>query len=390
MKEGEPGQVVYQQVEFEIEYHEVGSTGPGGSEKEIVTHFVRPFELSRAPLLRVSIVKAGEDRHIFMVDMHHIIADGVSLNVLINDFMVLYAGGRPPRLRLHYKDFSHWQNQLARSGELKKQEEFWLKQFAGEIPQLNLPKDFKPPARQSFEGSTYAFEIQNNDTEGLKEIAKKQGATLFMVLLAVYNALLSKLSGQEDIVVGTGLAGRRHTDLEKIIGMFVNTLALRNYPTGKKTFKEFLQEVKTRTLQAFDNQDYLYEDLVEKVVPHKDATRNPLFDTVFMMQVMEGGPSTAAPTTEFSGLALEPYAYENKTSMFDLLLSCDEIGEKIALSVFYRTKLYKEQSIEKFFEYYKEIAAKVVENEEILLADIEVSKSLLALDTTVPQYDFAF
>jgi len=390
MRAGQPAQVVRHQVEFEVEYHELGSAAPGTSEEEIVNHFVRPFDLTRAPLLRVSIVKAGDERHIFMVDMHHIIADGVSLNVLINDFMVLYAGGRLSRLRLHYKDFSHWQNQLARSGELKKQEEFWLNQFAGEIPQLNLPKDFKPPSRQSFEGSTYAFEIQNKDTQGIKKMAKKQGATLFMVLLAVYNVLLSKLSGQEDIVVGTGLAGRRHADLEKIIGMFVNTLALRNYPAGKKTFKEFLQEVKTRTLQAFDNQDYLYENLVEKVIPHKDANRNPLFDTVFMMQVMEGGGSTGTPTTEFSGLALEPYTYENKTSMFDLLLSCDEIGEKIALSVFYRTKLYKQSSIEKFFEYFKEIAAKIVENDEILLADIEVSKSLLALDTTVPQYDFAF
>lgn len=399
MIKGEPVQRIHDQVEFAVEYHEVLPAEKGAAAEMKINDFVRPFDLSRPPLLRLGIIKSSDGKHILMVDMHHIISDGVSLNILIEDFMALSAGGRLPELKLHYKDFTQWKNALAESGELKKQEEFWVREFAGEIPELRLPTDFKRPELQSFEGGAYAFSIGANETGGLKELARKEGATLFMIFLAIYNVLLSKLCGQEDITVGTGLAGRRHIDLERIIGMFVNTLALRNYPQGEKTFGSFLREIKARTLQAFDNQDFLFEDLVEKVVPKKNSTRNPLFDTVFMMQVMTGSstdsaksapPAAQSPIPGAIASGLQPYDYQNKTSMFDLILSCDEVADIITFSVFYRTKLFKHESIERFFTYFKEIAAMVIENEEILLKNIELSKKFVTIDTTVPQYDFGF
>jgi len=170
-----------------------------------------------------------------MVDMHHIISDGVSHDILVRDFMKLYAGREVALLRIQYKDFSKWQNGENEKENLKHQEAHWLKEFAGEIPVLDLPTDYVRPTIQSFEGSVLVFEVPVEEIEAIQALALGHGSTLFMALLSVFYIFLSRLSGQEDIIVGSPIAGRRHADLEKIIGMFVNTLALRNYPGGEKT-----------------------------------------------------------------------------------------------------------------------------------------------------------
>jgi hypothetical protein len=229
----------------------------------------------------VVVLKTPNRKNLLLVDMHHIISDGVSHMILEQDFTALYKGEALPALRIRYKDFSGWQNNRQEKEKLKKQQEYWLKEYAAEVPVLDLPTDFVRPAIQSFEGNSVTFEMPGDDTAALKSIALAGGSTLYMVLLAVFNVLLSRLSGQQDLVVGSPAAGRRHADLEKIIGMFVNTLALRNYPEGEKTFKEFLLEVKERTLEAVENQDYPFEELVEKVSIIRDAGRNPLFDVMF-------------------------------------------------------------------------------------------------------------
>ncbi|MCP5050465.1 MAG: hypothetical protein GY940_25095, partial [bacterium] len=209
-----------------------------------------------APLLRVGLNRTREGQYTLFMDMHHIISDGVSHQVFIKDFTAIYSGESLPPLRLQYKDYSQWQAGHKVTGALQKQETFWLQQFKEEIPILDLPTDYPRPTTQSFEGGSSRFEISPDKFRVLKEISAKEGATLYMVLLALINILLSKLSGQEDIVIGTAIAGRRHADLEKIIGMFVNMLALRNSPKGGKTFIQFLNELKNRTLEAFENQEY--------------------------------------------------------------------------------------------------------------------------------------
>jgi tyrocidine synthetase-3 len=240
----EPVQRIHDDLEFEIEYHDAKSTAhwakPNDREghqvpvaircASTIKNFIRPFNLSHAPLFRVGLIRNGEQEHILMIDMHHIITDGKSRSVLIKEFTSLYAGEGLPLLRLQYKDYSKWQNSHEVQAVMKKQEAFWLKEFEEGIPILNMPVDFNRPAVQSFEGDTAAFRIGKKETKHLKEIASKEDATLFVVLLAIYNVLLSKLCNQEDIVVGTGAAGRNHDDLQDIIGMFVNTIALRNYP----------------------------------------------------------------------------------------------------------------------------------------------------------------
>ncbi|MCK5057807.1 MAG: amino acid adenylation domain-containing protein, partial [Candidatus Aminicenantes bacterium] len=252
------------EIEFEIEYFEASKSVrarravPGDQETGIIDRFVRPFDLSRAPLLRAGLIDTGSDEHILMVDMHHIAADGVSHGILIRDFTFLYEGRELHPLQTRYRDFSEWQKnrKQVETGQLKKQEEFWLGEFPGDIPVLNLPTDYVRPALQSFEGRVVRFTIAGNEKKALNRLALEQEVTLYMIVLALFNVLLAKLSGQEDIVVGSPTAGRDHADLQKVIGMFVNTLTLRSHPVAEKTFIDFLKEVKEKTLRAFENQDY--------------------------------------------------------------------------------------------------------------------------------------
>ncbi|MDQ1352204.1 MAG: tyrocidine synthetase, partial [Acidobacteriota bacterium] len=257
------------------------SQPPGGG---TLLRFIRPFDLSCAPLLRVGLEKLAERQYLLMVDMHHIISDGVSVEIMINDFIALYRGAELPAVRVQYKDYAEWQRREKQAEHLLEQEEYWKKEFAGEIPVLELPTDYRRPEVQSFEGNSLNFEMGREIAGALKTLALEAGSTLYMALIALYSTFLTKISGLEDIVIGTPVAGRRHADLEKIIGMFVNTLALRNYPSGEKKFIDFLKEVKKKTLDALENQDYQYEDLVEELAITRDAGRNPLFDALLVLQ----------------------------------------------------------------------------------------------------------
>jgi NRPS condensation-like uncharacterized protein len=230
-----------------------------------IKRFIRPFDLSRAPLLRVELLKTNDDRHMLLVDIHHVISDGVSAEILVRELAMIYNGQSLAKLPLQYKDYAEWQNKRIAMGKLKDQEDYWLREFADEIPVLDLPVDFPRPPVQEFAGSLVNFEIKEEETRGLNKLAKERGVTLYMVLLAALDILLARLCGREDTIVGTVSAGRRHAGLEPITGMFVNTLALRNSLAPGFTFETLLQQVKAKTLNAFENQDYTFEDLVEKL-----------------------------------------------------------------------------------------------------------------------------
>ncbi|MCP5108355.1 MAG: hypothetical protein GY950_33520, partial [bacterium] len=281
-------QRIHHHAAFKIQYHDLTANrnsgdGPGtGDVDDVVSRGIRPFDLAQAPLLRVHLIKQDHNIHILVVDMHHIVSDGISHALLLQDFMTLYKGETLEQPALQYKDFSDWQNSVKGKEMVKQQKEYWLNAYGGDIPLLNLPVDFPRPRVQSFEGRDIPFEIGVEETGGLKELAGKQGTTLYTILLAVFNILLAKISGQEDIVVGTPVAGRRHVEMEPVIGMFVNTLALRNFPDGETSFTGFLQTVKENALNAFENQDYPFEELVEEIAVNRDVSRNPLFDVMFV------------------------------------------------------------------------------------------------------------
>ncbi|HLP48793.1 MAG TPA: amino acid adenylation domain-containing protein, partial [Candidatus Kapabacteria bacterium] len=349
MINGEPVQRIYDHVEFEIEH---------------AMNFVRPFDLAKAPLLRVGLSRETENEYMMMVDMHHIISDGVSQGILIADFFTLYNGDSLEPVRIQYKDFSQWQNSEKEKEKIKKQEAYWLNIFADEVPVLNIPTDYSRPAVQSFSGRSFGFELEPGMYVGLKNMAAAKGGTLYMVLLAIYNVLLAKLSNREDIVIGTTTAGRRHADLENTIGMFVNTLALRNYPEGHKDFEGFLVEVKERTLEAFENQEYPFEDLVEKVVLKRDVSRNPIFDTMFTLHQEN--------RVETSQLDIKPYEIESGIAKFDLILTCTESEEKLSFSFDYGIKLFKEETIQRFTTYFKQVVSAIIENRNRQLSQVEI------------------
>ncbi len=364
-----PVQIIHDhdEVDFGIEYYDLATEnaeGPIGSSPRGVRH----FDLSRAPLLRVGLTKIEETKHLLMVDMHHIITDGTSLGIFVKEFMALYSGEDLPLLRLQYKDYSEWQNSKEQQELIKQQEAYWLTLFShkNELPVLDLPTDFPRPVIQSFEGSSVYFQLKEKDTKNIKAIAKEVDATLYMCVLSVFYILLSKLCTQEDIVIGTPIAGRRHTDLEHIVGMFVNTLAIRNYPSGEKTFKEFLEEVKGQTLKAFENQDYQFEDLVDKILVRRDTGRNPLFDVMFVLEEME------VSKVDISELKLSPYEYENKISKFDLDLYGIDAGENLSFSFVYCTKLFKKETILRFIQYFKEILSSVIKDPGKKLSEIKL------------------
>ncbi|HLP60943.1 MAG TPA: condensation domain-containing protein, partial [Candidatus Deferrimicrobium sp.] len=370
-----PVQVIHDRVEFGIGL--LDSNRSHDSQGNI-KQFIRPFDLSIAPLIRVGLINEEDKRRFLIIDMHHIISDGVSHQVLVKDFFSIYNEETIPPLRVQYKDFAEWQNGENEAENLIRQESYWLKEFAGEIPALELPTDFPRPEAQSFEGDIVDFAISAEETRALDAMALNGGATLFMVLVAVVNILFSKLSSQEDIVIGTPIAGRRHADLDKIIGMFVNTLSLRNNPTGDRTFRDFLGEVKEKTLAAFENQEYPFEELVDKLSVKRDMGRNPLFDVMFALQNMNTGLADRDKEAGFETHRPDPfdslkeYGSIFQSSKFDLTLNVIEKGAVLFLSFEYCTKLFKKETVERFIIYFKKIVSTVVTNPLVRISEIGI------------------
>ncbi len=362
----EPVQVIHDEVNFKIDYLKWGDTE---LEEEILRDFIRPFDLSKAPLLRVALIE-WDDKQLLIFDMHHIISDGVSMSVLTKEFVELYSGKELPELRIQYKDFTLWQNKLFNSDLIKKQENYWLETFGvhdnrySEIPVLNMPTDFPRPAVLNFEGDKIAFTIDKELADKLNQVAKEKGATMYMVLLSIFNILLSKYSGHEDIIIGSPIAGRRHADLENIIGMFVNTLAMRNYPVAEKSFDEFLEDVKENALKAYENQDYQFEMLVDQLKLDRDLSRNPLFDVMFALQ------NANSTRFEMNGLKFMPYEIENKIAKFDLNLNAIETDEGIEFVLEYSTSLFKKVTIEKIARHFENIIREIVEKPTTQIAEI--------------------
>jgi amino acid adenylation domain-containing protein len=394
-------QYIQQPVEnkFEIEYSEISSLkniATHNAITDIIERFRRPFDLSRSPLLRLGLVKLSEEKHLFLFDMHHIISDGVSFGLTYGEFMKIYTGKQEtlPALNLQYKDYSEWRKRLEASGEIKKQEEYWLKEFSGPVPQLAIPLDYERPEVQSFAGEKIKFSVPDAQAMKLRKYAVKENTTMFMVVLTLTCVFLSKLSGQDDIVMGTPTIGRKYAELYHIIGVFINTLALRNYPGENKSFAQFLKEVKERTIAAFDNQDYQFEDLVKEVWKSRDNSRNPIFDVLYSYTRIDkdetSGEEENFAKAPFTGM--KGYGYRNRKSLLDLVVivtDAEESGE-ILFVISYCTKLFKKETMKKFVSCFKEIISAVSENKDILLKDIKISYNLETAKPKTPQIEFEF
>ncbi|WP_343780302.1 amino acid adenylation domain-containing protein [Virgibacillus salarius] len=360
--EGEIVQKVLPKANFKLERRFVAETVVNNLLKD----FVKTFNLSKAPLFRAELVMSNNKNYL-LTDMHHIISDGISLQILINEFMALYNGERLNSLKLQYKDFAVWQNKFWDSIEMKRQEDYWLEQFNGEIPILNLPYDFERPPIQSFEGETLTYYMDKKLALAVRKMAKDTGSTMNMVLLAAFHLLLAKYSGQDDIVIGTPIAGRPHDDLENMIGMFVNTLALRNRASGNISFEQFLNAVKQNALQSYENQSYQFEELIKKVQVERDTSRHSIFDVMFSMNY-------AGFDKEFisEDFVLTPIHVESNISKFDLTLTVYDNETMLKYTMEYCTKLFKKETIDRMASHYKEILTKVCTQPTTILSEINI------------------
>jgi amino acid adenylation domain-containing protein len=426
--DGRPMQRVHDKVEFEVQYYQVEKkeqktedrgqkTEDRGQKTEdrgqrtedrgqtteeeaattlssvicrLSSEFFRPFDLTQAPLLQLGLIKISGNQYILMFRMHHIISDGTSMTILLQEFMTIYSGRRLQPLRLQYKDFAQWQFNRLFTGRLKQQEAYWLKRFQGELPVLNLPGDFPRPPIQSFEGNYFYFSLEKSLTSAVDHLLRETGTTLFMVLLAVYNILLSRYTGQEDIIIGTTVAGRSHPDLEPIIGLFIETLALRNFPLGEQTFGEFLKEVKQTTLDTYDNQEYPFKELIKQVGAENEISRNPVFDAMLIVQNLE------RTTFELKGLNFSPYQVSEeespRMSKVDLTIEASQSPGEIHFKLEYCTRLYKKETMERLSKHFINIIRELVDNPAIRLSDIQVisqeekNRLLTGFNDTTPGY----
>ncbi len=353
-------QKIHKDIAFRITYIEMRE-----SEVEaFFQRFVRPFDLSKLPLFRVALVKIAHQKHILLLDMHHAISDGTSLGILIREFVELYEGCELPKQKIQYRDYVDWQNKLLENGIIKKQEEYWMNEFKEPAPVLQIPNDYYKSEISDSQGGNVSMGINEELTTGLKKIAKRTGSTLYMILLAAYSILLQKHTGIEDITVGSPIAARPHADLQNIMGMFVNTVAMRSFPNRDKTLAAFLEEVRNKCLKTYENQDYQFDDLVNKVGVQRDITSNPLFSTLFVLQNMD------IPEIKLSGLKVKPYIFNSQTAKFDLTMSAMEADKQLILNMSYRSNRFKEETAYKLIENYIKILEQMVKDIDIRIGEI--------------------
>ena len=300
---------------------------------------VRPFDLAAGPLFRAALLRLGPQRHVLLLTMHHIVSDAWSMEIMLRELAALYdacAEGRPsplPELPVQYADFAVWQRQWLNGEALSRQLEYWRKRLAGAPAALDLPADFPRPLVQTFDGAGCAAELPAELSADLKAFCRREGVTLFMLLLAGLDALLSRYSGQEDVLVGSPIANRNRAETEGLIGFFVNTLVLRADLGAAVSFRDLLRQVREVALTAYGHQDLPFETLVEELRPERDLSRSPFFQVMLAFAEVRELPSP-------SGLALSPLESEVKTAKFDLSVTVTDAGCVLSLESEYRTDLF--------------------------------------------------
>jgi amino acid adenylation domain-containing protein len=360
--DGRPVQVIAADQRLEIPVADTSGSGRGERERAqewIAASVRRPFDLSRGPLLGAGLLRLDEQEHVLLVTMHHIVSDGWSMGVFIQELARFYeefSGGRPaapPELPIQYADFAVWQREWLSGEVLEKQLSYWRKQLAG-LPVLELPTDRGRPPVQSFRGADHLISFSKSLTEGLRDLSRREGATLYMTLLAAFQVLLARYTGQEDVVVGSPMAGRTEVETEGLIGFFVNTLVLRGNLSGEPSFREFLRRVRETALGAYAHQDLPFEKLVEELKPERDLSQNPLFQVLFALQNAPASPF------ELAGLEVIPLPIKSPTTAFDLEVYVAEKPGGLACTVVYAADLFDAGTIVRMMGHYQTLLGAIV------------------------------
>ncbi|HVH14059.1 MAG TPA: amino acid adenylation domain-containing protein, partial [Longimicrobium sp.] len=330
-----------------------------------------PFDLATGPVFRGTLLRLGEAEHVLLLCMHHIASDGWSMPVLRREVQALYAAfldGRPsplPELPLQYADYAVWQREQARGGSLDRQLAYWKRQLAGAPELLELPTDHPRPLAPSLRGDTVPVAFPPELLEALRELARIEGATLFMVVLGAFQVLLSKYAGSDDVVVGTPIAGRTHHELEGLIGFFVNTLALRTDLSGDPSFRQLLARVRETMLAAYENQEVPFEKVVAEVQPERSLGHAPLFQ---VMLVVENADAAGGP----SGPAVPGVDVRRGSAKFDLTLGLAATADGLRGELEYSTDLFDRGTIERLAGHLGRVLAQVAADADVCLSALEL------------------
>jgi amino acid adenylation domain-containing protein/thioester reductase-like protein len=393
--DGEPVQIIEPSIHVDLNLTDMTDKTEEQISQTVINEISGSFDLAVTPLFRACLYKLGENKHLFVFTIHHIISDGWSTEVLLKELIGTYMSlmtetkAALPDLKVQYKDYASWQNRLIEEGMLKGQEEYWVKKLAAPLPVLDLPTDRPRPPLQTYNGAVYKFEFDGDVAKQLNSFAKKQGATMFMTILSAFAVLINRLSNQEDIIIGTPIAGRNHPDLEPLIGFFVNTLALRVDVSDNPSFTELVKRVKSVCIEAYANQDYPFDGLIDVLNPVRDVSRNAIFGVMYIHQNM---------TDLFSmktGLSIKPVEADLTTTKFDLTFSSVEIGERLLGYLEYNTDLFDRTTIEGFAGFIKNILAEASVKPETrvfafdVLGEEERHKLLVEFNDTDKPYDLS-
>ncbi|HEY0602658.1 MAG TPA: amino acid adenylation domain-containing protein, partial [Herpetosiphonaceae bacterium] len=337
----------------------------------LVTEEARqPFKLAQGPLLRALLLRLSQQEHVLLLTLHHIIADGWSLGVLVQEVAAFYqaslTGQLPnlPELEIQYADFAQWQRDELSGEFLEEQLAYWKQQLGGDVPALDLPTDHSRPASPTFRGALHSFTLSRALSDSLKALCRQEGATTFMALLAAFKTALYRYTEQTDIAVGTPIAGRNQEAIEPLIGFFANTLVLRTDVSNNPSFRELLGRVRNVTLGAYEHQDIPFEMLVEALQPRRSLSHNPLFQVMLVLQ------NAPMPALRLANLTLSTFDIDSGTAKFDMLLAFHETEDGLHGTIEYSTELFEAATIERLAGHLSTLLSAAVADPDRRLADL--------------------
>ncbi|MHC5857710.1 non-ribosomal peptide synthetase [Nostoc sp.] len=373
---GEPVQEIAPELTWDLPIinleHLSGKNWEGEVKQFAAEEAKKPFNLATGLLVRATLLRLGEEEHVFLLTMHHIITDGWSIGVFLRELAKLYAAfstNQPsplPELPIQYADFAIWQRDRLQGELLKTQLNYWKQQLSGELPVLQLPTDRSRPNATTFAGAKQYFTFSKTLTDALSQFSQREDATLFMTLLAAFNILLYHYTEQEDILIGSPIANRNQAELEGMLGLFVNTLVLRNNLSGDPSFRELLHRVREVTLDAYAHQDLPFEMLVEELQPERDLSRNPLYEVMFVLQ------NTPMSVQEVSGLTLRTLQFDSGTAQLDIFLSMSESQQGLTGFLEYNTDIFDEATITRFISHFQTLLERIVTNQEQRISELSL------------------
>lgn len=361
---------------FEIDFQDFSELSDSKAEVQsyIKEDSFKLFDLENGPLLRASLIRVAANHYIFYYNMHHIISDGWSMKVLSNDVMTFYEAycqNKVPRLanlNIQYKDYAAWQINQIESDNYNAHKTFWLERLVGELPLLDLPIDKQRPRIKTNNGRNLSTFIDVELNTKLKDFSRSNNGSLFMTLLAGWNVLMYRYTGQKDIVIGTPIAGREHADLQNQIGFYVNTLALRNQIIPAESFIEFYRQLKENTLKSYKHQMYPFDQLVEDLNVQRDTSRNPIFDIFFILQNNSETPNSAQLNeVEYDEISDKGF----KTSQFDIDITFYDQGNYLSIELVYNPDVYEGEMVKNLLRHYKQLLHVILENPEGKIAEYD-------------------